>query len=147
LFDPPRWLWHPEIFHFSLSYPLHDVLTRVGRVGILGHKRLDFLSFILYRPHITRRISEFTGLEIEVRREGIALVDPGGEPRTFESLHTEMRDWIELHRAHWNQGAQAEGAEVELTAQAVERLRALKLVRVEGERVVPLAAIARHRLA
>ncbi|GAB6042341.1 TIGR02678 family protein [Endothiovibrio diazotrophicus] len=126
------------------------------------------------RPHITRRIAEFTGLVAEVRREGVALVDrsgelsdlpfpyegteghatllladrlaAGGEPRTLASLHAEMRDWIDLHRTHWNKGAQAEGAEVALTAQAVERLRALKLVRLEGERVIPLPAIARHRL-
>lgn len=123
------------------------------------------------RSAITARISELTGLVAESRAEGIAMVDPyddltdirmpesGTEGHatllvaehlvsagnaSFSDLHAFVREAAVAHRSYWRRNASEPGAEVELTAVAVERLRALRLVRVDGPLVTALPTLARY---
>lgn len=127
------------------------------------------------RSAIARRIEEATGLVGEMRAEGIAMVDPQGEltdlrmpsegteghatlllaGRLVEAgsaglapreLEDRVRTWARRYRRYWRKGAREPGAEREIAEQAVERLEALRLVRREGDRVVPRPALARFRL-
>lgn len=123
------------------------------------------------RAATVRRVAEATGLEPEVRAEGIALLDPTGEatdlgvpedgteghvtlllaehlaqldrPATIEELEAHTVTLIARHGSHWRQAARGPGAETGLCAQAVAKLRALGLVRVSGTTVSPCPAIAR----
>lgn len=126
------------------------------------------------RPHIARRIHEAVGLVDEVRAEGMAMIDPGGElcderlpsegteghatllladylaqhrtPQPLERLHRQMHDWIGEYSGYWRKAVRESGAEVALCQSALERLRALRLVEVVDTTVHPLPAIGRHAL-
>jgi uncharacterized protein (TIGR02678 family) len=132
------------------------------------------------RSAITSRIHELTGLVAEVRAEGIAMVDPSDDltdvrmpesgteghatlllaeylaRRTNQALplaelHDHVRRQAAEHRTYWRRSAHEPGAEVELTARALDRLEALCLVRrVPGEpherTVTALPALARYAL-
>lgn len=128
------------------------------------------------RAAITARIAELTGLVPEIRAEGIAMVDPDddltdvrmpetgtdghvtlllaehlaarpGQQVPIHGLHQHVRDLVRVHRAHWRRAAAEPGAEVELTASALDRLEALRLVRVDGDRVTDRPALARYSVA
>jgi uncharacterized protein (TIGR02678 family) len=125
------------------------------------------------RAAITGRITELTGLLPEVRAEGIAMVDPyddltdvrmpesgtdghaallvaehlaerAGQQVPVDELHAFVRRQAASHRSYWRRGAQAPGAEVELTGIAVNRLQALRLVGRTGDRVTARPALARY---
>ncbi len=126
------------------------------------------------RPHIARRIHEATGLIDEVRAEGMAMVDSNGDlsderlpsegteghatllladylaaQRTrqpLETLHTQMRCWIDEYSRYWKKAVREDGAEVELCHKALQRLSALRLVEISDDGVQPLPAIGRHVL-
>ncbi len=127
------------------------------------------------RSAITARITELTGLA-EVRAEGIAMVDPYDDltdtrmPETGTDGHAtlllaehlggrageavpieELREFVRMqaidHRAYWRRDALVAGAEAELTAAALRRLQALRLVRTAGGVVTALPALARYALA
>jgi len=119
-------------------------------------------------------VREMTGLEPEVRAEGMAMVDPTGElsderlpsegtdghatllvadylararaPVPTAELQAQMRGWITEHRRWWRKAVQEPGAGAQLCRQAVERLCALHLAVVAGDTVCPLPAIGRHAL-
>jgi uncharacterized protein (TIGR02678 family) len=138
----------------------------------LNAEELTYLNS--QRPHITRRIQDATGLISEVRKEGMAMIDPNGDlsdmrlpsegteghatllladhlaahrlPQSFDSLHQQMRLWIKEYRRYWKKAVHEKGAEVELCNQALQRLQALRLVEIEGHQVRPLPAIGRHVL-
>jgi uncharacterized protein (TIGR02678 family) len=124
------------------------------------------------RNAITSRITELTGLVAEIRAEGIAMVDPyddltdvrmpesGTEghatlllaeylaTRMRQAVHVEeLRDFVRRqaaeHRSYWRRDAGQPGAEIELTATAVDRLQALRLVRRTGDSVTAMPALAR----
>jgi uncharacterized protein (TIGR02678 family) len=128
------------------------------------------------RAAITARITELTGLVAEARAEGIAMVDPfddltdvrmpesGTEGHAtlllaehlarhsdravpIEELHGHIRRQAIEHRSYWRRNATEPGAEVELTAAALERLEALRLVTRDGPVVTALPALARYALA
>lgn len=127
------------------------------------------------RTALLQRIEEATGLVAEVRAEGLALVDPGGdltdEPLPAEGTEghltlllaehlahadgpvarAELEDWVRIWTAeygrYWKKAARDDGAEFALVEQGLERLCALRLVAVDGDRVVPLPAIGRFKLA
>jgi uncharacterized protein (TIGR02678 family) len=128
------------------------------------------------RAAITARITELTGLVPEVRAEGIAMVDPfddltdvrmpesGTEGHAtlllaeylaqhrdravpVSELHEYIRRQAVAHRSYWRRNATEPGAEVELTAVALERLEALRLVAPDGPAVTALPALARYALA
>jgi uncharacterized protein (TIGR02678 family) len=128
------------------------------------------------RAAITARITELTGLVAEARAEGIAMVDPfddltdvrmpesGTEGHAtlllaehlarhrdravpVEELHAHIRRQAAAHRSYWRRNATEPGAEVELTAAALDRLEALRLVTRDSEVVTALPALARYALA
>lgn len=128
------------------------------------------------RAAITARITELTGLVAEVRAEGIAMVDPlddltdvrmpesgteghatlllaehlarhGDRAVPIEDLHEYIRRQAGRHRSYWRRNATEPGTEVELTATALERLEALRLVTRDGRAVTALPALARYALA
>lgn len=130
------------------------------------------------RGAIIRRISEQTGLVAEIRAEGIAMVDPDDDltdvkmPDTgteghltlllaeilaagpdrvhaIDELREHTRNLAERHKGYWRKTARDPGAENGLTANAIARLAALRLVeRVnadEGVRALP--ALGRFSVA
>lgn len=139
------------------------------------------LAYLAGQRHaITARITELTGLVAEVRAEGIAMVDPyddltdvrmpekgtdghatlllaeylaarADDDVELAELYSHVRAVATEHRAHWRAGAQAPGAEVELTAHALARLEALRLVRrargENGTTVAARPALARYAVA
>jgi len=138
----------------------------------LSEEELAYLTS--QRPHIARRIREATGLIDEVRAEGMAMVDPTGElnderlpsegteghatllladylaahrtQQSLETLHTQMRHWIDEYSRYWKKAVRENGAEVELCHKALQRLSALRLVEISNDGVQPLPAIGRHVL-
>ncbi|MGC4120175.1 MAG: TIGR02678 family protein [Myxococcales bacterium] len=67
-------------------------------------------------------------------------VVPGAE---LEALVASL---AKQHKSHWRKDASEPGAEVALTATALDRLAKLRLVRKTSEGVIPLPAIARYTL-
>lgn len=134
----------------------------------------DERAYLLSQRHaITRRIADATGLVVEMRAEGIAMVDPedeltdvrmpeqrtdghvtllvaeylaGREQATRDELHAFVRSAAAAHAGYWRKGVTEPGAETELLAAAVERLAALRLVAVHGPLVMSQPAIARFAL-
>ncbi|GAA3121522.1 TIGR02678 family protein [Streptosporangium carneum] len=125
------------------------------------------------RHAVIRRVEEATGLVAEIRAEGIAMVDPDDEltdvrmPEqrtdghvtllvaehlsardevTPEELRVFVRQAAAAHVSFWRKGVTEPGAEDELLAVALEKLTALRLVEIRGERVHGLPAIARYAL-
>ena len=138
----------------------------------LSEEELAYLTS--QRPHIARRIREATGLIDEVRAEGMAMVDPTGElsderlpsegteghatllladylgaqrtRQSLQTLHTQMRHWINEYSRYWKKAVRENGAEVDLCHKALQRLSALRLVEISNDGVQPLPAIGRHVL-
>ncbi|MGQ0842019.1 TIGR02678 family protein [Actinokineospora sp.] len=127
------------------------------------------------RHAISRRIEDATGLVAELRAEGVAMVDPDdeltdvrmpeqrtdghvtllvaehlaakGSPVTVDALLAYVRMVAAKHASYWRRGVTEPGADVELLAIALEKLRALRLITdVPGERpmIAPRPAIARY---
>jgi uncharacterized protein (TIGR02678 family) len=135
------------------------------------------LAYLTGQRHaITARIAELTGLVAEIRAEGIAMVDPyddltdvrmpesgtDGHATLLIAEHLAARhpDQVPLselvehtrrmaneHRGYWRRGAQDPGAEVELTALALDRLEALRLIRREADQIRARPALLRYALA
>jgi len=138
----------------------------------LSDEELAYLTS--QRPHIARRIREAVGLIDEVRAEGMAMVDPTGElsderlpsegteghatllladylashrtPQPLETLHQQMRRWIDQYSRYWKKAVRENGAEVALCNNAMQRLSALRLVEISADGVQALPAIGRHAL-
>jgi uncharacterized protein (TIGR02678 family) len=126
------------------------------------------------RSMLLGRASERTGLLPEIRAEGIAMVDVRDEltdvkmPEVgtdghvalliteqlatidgacaVEELRALVRTLAEEHRSYWRRDTREPGAEVALVEHALERLVALRLVRREENRVLPLPALGRFGL-
>jgi uncharacterized protein (TIGR02678 family) len=126
------------------------------------------------RHAITRRIEQATGLVTEMRAEGVAMVDPDDEltdvrmpeqrtdghvtllvaeylarrthePVAVDRLRAHVRAMAREHETYWRRGVTEPGADAELLAVALAKLRALRLVAdVPGE---PPAVIARPAIA
>jgi uncharacterized protein (TIGR02678 family) len=146
----------------------YDELTEDERGYLVGQ-----------RHAITRRIEEATGLVAEMRAEGIAMVDPddeltdvrmpeqrtdghvtllvaeylanraGGDPVPVDRLRAHVRKMAAEHETYWRRGVTEPGADAELLAMALDKLRALRLVEdVPGEPAMVAArpAIARYAI-
>ncbi len=127
------------------------------------------------RAAITARITELTGLVPEIRAEGIAMIDPYDDltdvrmPETgtdghatllvaeylagrvgravpVVAVHELVREQAAAHRSYWRKSASEPGAEIELTAAALARLTALRLVQRDTGTVTALPALARYAL-
>jgi uncharacterized protein (TIGR02678 family) len=117
----------------------------------------DERGYLVGQRHaITRRIEDATGLITEMRAEGIAMVDPDDEltdvrmpeqrtdghvtllvaeylaartgPVPIEELRAHVRRMAREHSSYWRRGVTEEGADAELLAIALDKLRALRLV-------------------
>lgn len=121
----------------------------------------DELAYLTsQRAALLRRVSAVTGLEPEVRAEGIAMVDPTGAdaltdvrtpeegtdghatllvaehlaahgPVTISALEALVADLAAKHRTHWRKTVGDPGGVSSLTALAVDRLVALRLARLD----------------
>lgn len=121
----------------------------------------DELAYLTsQRAALLRRVSAVTGLEPEVRAEGIAMVDPTGAdaltdvrtpeegtdghatllvaehlaahgPVTVSGLETLVAGLAAEHRTRWRKTVGDPGGVTALTALAVDRLVALRLARLE----------------
>jgi uncharacterized protein (TIGR02678 family) len=136
----------------------------------------EFAYLNSQRGAITARIIELTGLKAEVRAEGIAMVDPADDltdvrmPETgteghatlllaeylasttgravpLTELHAKVREFAGENRSYWRRSSAEPGAETELTAAALVRLEALRLITVTPETVTARPALARYALA
>lgn len=124
------------------------------------------------RRSITDRITELTGLVAELRAEGIAMVDSEDRltdvrmPESGTDGHVtllvaeflalglrsvapaavieEVERLIPLHRSRWRKDVTEPGAAEQLTALALARLEALRLIRMTGSAIEPLPALARY---
>ena len=65
---------------------------------------------------------------------------------TMDAISTHLRSASEQYGKYWRKSARAPGAERELAAIAIDRLRKLQLVAVDEDRVNPLPAIARFAI-
>jgi uncharacterized protein (TIGR02678 family) len=137
----------------------------------------DECGYLVSQRHaITRRIEQATGLVAEMRAEGVAMVDPDDEltdvrmpeqrtdghvtlliaeylarhrggPVTLDRLRAHVRAMAREHENYWRRGVTERGADAELLAIALAKLRALRLVAdVPGESpaVIARPAIARY---
>ncbi|WP_432502739.1 TIGR02678 family protein [Kineococcus arenarius] len=127
------------------------------------------------RAALCRRVEEFAGLVAEVRAEGIAMVDPADEltdlrmpedgtdghvallvaellterapaPVPLEELRRHVHRLARENTANWRKGSADPGAEVGLVQTAVDRLAALRLVRVVPGAVGALPPLHRYAL-
>ncbi|WP_370943881.1 TIGR02678 family protein [Amycolatopsis sp. cg5] len=126
------------------------------------------------RHAITRRIEEATGLVTEMRAEGIAMVDPDDEltdvrmpeqrtdghvtlliaeylaaqngPVPLEKVRAHIRKIAREHQSYWRRGVTEPGADAELLAIALGKLRALRLVETTAEAVLASPALGRYRV-
>lgn len=139
----------------------YDALDDEERAYLTGQRRF-----------ITDRITEATGLVAEVRAEGIAMLDPedrltdvrmpeGGAPGHLALLvatrlasagrmsRAELVGYVDelcdSHSKLWGSTIRAR-PRPELAAEAVDRLHALSLVRVDGDEVVARPVLSRFRL-
>jgi uncharacterized protein (TIGR02678 family) len=81
--------------------------------------------------HVTLLLAEF-------------LAAHDGEPVDEAELHAQVRVFAERHRTYWRRTATVPGAEIELTALALTRLEALRLIRREGGSVLGRPALVRY---
>lgn len=88
--------------------------------------------------HVTLLVAEFLAAVLR-ERPGAAV--PIGV------LRGHIAALAQRHKAHWRKHSTDPGAERELAAGAVARLAALGLVRVAGQDVLPLPALARYSYA
>lgn len=128
--------------------------------------------FAKQRPHIVGPLVEATGLVEEARAEGIALVDPDAElsdvalPEEGTEGHLTLlvAEWLGVERiasrtavaahvralaarhTHWSKRVREPGADEAFAALAVDRLQALGLVRVDGNTLRAMPALARYRV-
>lgn len=127
--------------------------------GDLSPDELAYLSS--QRPALLRRVCAVTGLQAEVRAEGIAMVDQAGPdaltdvrtpeegtdghatlllaehlagagPRTTPQLQTVVAGLAAQHRGRWRKTVGDPGGVAALTALAIDRLVALRLARRDG---------------
>ena len=89
---------------------------------------------LLVAEHLADRLREPTATGVDV------VVVPVAE------VEARVAELAREHASHWRADSREPGAEVALTADALDRLAALGLVRRVGGGVVPLPAIARYRL-
>ena len=110
--------------------------------------------FEQHRSYLLRQISEATGLTAEVRREGIALVDHDGDLSDIDLLDegTDGPLSLLLVQRLAEHARNFPGVAIPvttlyfrgLTDDTLLRLRALRLVELKPEGVVPLAACGRY---
>jgi uncharacterized protein (TIGR02678 family) len=172
-------LGEPAEAEASEAQRRHRIARRVVDDPVVYYDDLDEAHaryLMAVRGTILRRLAEALGLELESRREGVALVDAacqltdralpeeGTEGHVtlllaeFLATHAEasverealcayLAECREAHGAYWRADAREPGNEMTFVARALERLFALDLAREdEAGRVVPMPAVARYAL-
>jgi uncharacterized protein (TIGR02678 family) len=114
-----------------------------------------------HRGHLLRQIHDATGLIAEVRSEGIAMVDEGGDLTDLKLPDESAEGQLALTLAQWmaelpncgneaiptssiEQHVREIGGDIQQIEAAKLRLRALRLIRITDAGVFPLAACARY---
>ncbi len=115
-----------------------------------------------HRGHLLRQIHEATGLIAEVRQEGIAMLDDGGDLTDLKLPEDSTEGRVALSLARWlaeffrncpdaviptvmiEEQVRKIGEEVHLIEDVLLRLRSLRLIQLTAEGVVPLAACGRY---
>lgn len=87
--------------------------------------------------HATLLVAEFLAQHLRSMSPAIT---------TMDAISSHLRSASEQYGKYWRKSARAPGAERELAAIAIDRLRKLQLVAVEEDRVNPLPAIARFAI-
>lgn len=87
--------------------------------------------------HATLLVAEFLAQQVR-------SISPANT--TMDAISSYLRSASEQYGKYWRKSARAPGAERELAAIAIDRLRKLQLVAVEDDRVNPLPAIARFAI-
>lgn len=85
--------------------------------------------------HVTLLVAEYLAA---------ALRERPGRPVGVLELHRHIAALARQHKTHWRKGATEPGAERDLAEGALHRLTALRLIRRDGEAVIPLPALARY---
>jgi uncharacterized protein (TIGR02678 family) len=67
-----------------------------------------------------------------------------GEALSRSTAQQYVRTLIETHKSQWRKELREPGAEVQLTAAALFRLRALRLIRLTDDAIIPLPACGRY---
>jgi uncharacterized protein (TIGR02678 family) len=135
----------------------------------------DMQYFINQRGAMANRLALGTGLVVELRSEGLALCDPDGNcsdvamPADGTDAHVtllvadhlahagdDVPDRLQIEKfvaesaerygRYWRRSAQGEAGARDLTAVAVHRLRQLKLITIDGDKIEILPALVRYRL-
>lgn len=87
--------------------------------------------------HATLLVAEFLAQHLRSMSPAIT---------TMDAISTHLRSASEQYGKYWRKSARAPGAERELAAIAIDRLRKLQLVAVDEDHVNPLPAIARFAI-
>lgn len=155
-----RLLDDPVVYYEALTAEEQDYVRRTRGVlvprleeatGLVAEARAEGIALVDPRgdltdialptegtdSHVTLLIAEYLAAHM-ARAPGTAV--------SVEKLQRQVKKLVKAHGSHWRKDARAPGAETSLTSTAVERLAALRLVRLEEDHVVPLPAIARYAL-
>jgi uncharacterized protein (TIGR02678 family) len=87
--------------------------------------------------HITLLLANFLAEGLR-ERLGVSVA--------YDTLVARTKDFIAIHHKHWRKDVCQPGQDRALTRMVIERLRALGLVRLEGDLIFPLPAIGRYGL-
>ncbi len=138
-----------EYFRHQRSRLLHELETATGLVPEVRQEGVALLD-------AEGDLSDFPLPEQGTRGHAVLLVAEwlaGHTERAASFVVTvaELTEYVqslaEEHRTHWRKGVtEADGVQ-QLTTEIVRVMESLRLLLVHGDRIVPLPAIARYRLA
>ncbi len=93
--------------------------------------------------HLTLLVAEY--LATSARRDAAAGVGPLSAVG-WAALESHTAELVAEHKSYWRRDVNEPGAEKRLAKQAVERLEALRLVRLTADGVQPRPALGRYAL-
>lgn len=155
-----RLLDDPVVYYDELSEPELAYLTsqraalmrRISeRTGLMPEVRAEGIAMVDPRDELTDMRMPEVGTDGHVAlliTEYLAArddADVSGCPTS--ELHALVRQLADEHRAFWRRSTTDNGAETGLVGHALERLQALRLIRLDGDAVHPLPALSRFGLA
>ena len=85
--------------------------------------------------HVTLLLAAFLSKQLRSNRNVVVA---------FSAVEEHLRDLIQIHGSRWRKAVTGAGAETQLAEDTLWRLRALRLVRITENGIVPLPAIARY---
>ncbi|MEW6169871.1 MAG: TIGR02678 family protein [Pseudomonadota bacterium] len=148
----------PVIYHDELSEAEREYLSSqrgpmsarlAEAAGLVAELRAEGLALVDPDSELTDERMPAVGTEAHATlliAEHLAACERAapGRAHTMTELAAFMRGAADRHAAHWSKTAREPGAETALAQQAVERLRALKLVRLTDGGVAVRPALLRY---